>query len=490
MSNKKYVCLIQPHTSYKLATTQPALFDTFDSIGLLALAAYLDKYGYEVEVLHLAKAYRNGYSRKQIENKLLSHKPVLFAITNMWLHLSVGTIETAQLLRELYGEIPIVVGGQHASFFAKDIVKGYCPLIDGVIVGEGEETLYEIVKSVEDNGFIDKSIPGFMSYTEEDGISYTPRRITIKMDDLPFASHKYVWPVIQPIKGDIIPYVAALDTVRGGCPNGCGHCLEANYIGQLGRGVRDFHSPEWLIEQLKHYLRDGKRTIVIQDSFYANGDEPISKFVDLALKENIQTEAIHFFIEPGYTSSNIFKVLEQFPAKKVAIDYGIETGSIKVAKNMNRFHDFNRIYRDVEVLGATNTLSTAWWLIGLPGETEEDVKMTEAAIKETTRMGVFTERVSQMLLFPQSKIYQEREKYEIEAFFHNYDDFKIFSLIERRENGLYPELVTHEMPYQTKEDTIRMLRKLKKSVRSFTEQSPYYKRMMKMGFELNDFDFF
>ena len=40
MKKNKFVCLIQPHTSFKLMKIQPALFDQFDSIGLMALSAY------------------------------------------------------------------------------------------------------------------------------------------------------------------------------------------------------------------------------------------------------------------------------------------------------------------------------------------------------------------------------------------------------------------------------------------------------------------
>ena len=55
MNKKNFVCLIQPHTSFKLMNVQPALFDQFDSIGLMSLSAYLKEKGYEVEILHLAK---------------------------------------------------------------------------------------------------------------------------------------------------------------------------------------------------------------------------------------------------------------------------------------------------------------------------------------------------------------------------------------------------------------------------------------------------
>ncbi len=490
MKDNKYVCLIQPHTSYKLATIQPALFDQFDSIGLLALAGYLREKGYTVDILHLAKAYRNGYTKKQVEEKLKSRKPILFGIGNMWLHQSVGMLETAQMIRDIYGDIPIVVGGQHASFFARDIVEDYSNKINGVIVGEGEETLYQLVKSVEEGGTIDPTVPGFMSKQKDGEIVYTPRIVTLEMDSLPFMSHKGVWPEVRPKNGDIIPSVAAIDTVRGGCPTNCGHCLEANSIGKHGREKRAFHSPEYLAEQLKRYLDEGKTYIVIQDSFYANGDGPIAEFIERACKDNLRTDAMHFFIEPGYVSSDIFKVLEKFPANKVAIDYGIETGSEKVAKNMNRFFKMDSIYRDIEALGKTNTLATAWWLISLPGETEEDVRLTEDAIKNTIDLGVFTERVSQMLLFPQSELYKNRHLYDINAYFHNYNDFKVFSTIERRENGIYPELVTHDMPYQTKEDTLRLLRDLKKTVRVATEGSRHLEKMKKLGYQLNDYDFF
>lgn len=490
MNKKNFVCLIQPHTSFKLMNVQPALFDQFDSIGLMSLSAYLKEKGYEVEILHLAKAFRNGYSLQQVIDKIKSREPILFGIGNMWVHQSVGMLETATLLKENYPNIPIIVGGQHASFFSRDIVESYSGLIDGVIVGEGEETLYDVVKSVEESGIIEKSIPGLMVKNSNGEIEYTRRDIKLELDNLPFLSHKGIWPKIDPLPGDIIPYAAALDTVRGGCPQSCVHCLEGNGLGKLGRNKRAFHSPEYLIDQMKLYLQEGKTNILIQDSFYANGNKPIEKFVDLAKQENLFVDAMHFFVEPGYLSSDIFKVLESFPAQKVAVDYGIETGSEKVARNMGRYYNLDKIYRDVEILGKTKTVSTAWWLISLPGETEEDVKLTEKAIIETTNMGVLTERVSQMLLFPQTELYKNRKLYDMRAYFHDFHDFKVFSNTERRENGLYPELVTHDMPYQTREDTIRLLRDLKKSIRKATEASPYYEEKKKLGFVLNDYDFF
>ena len=390
MNKKNFVCLIQPHTSFKLMNVQPALFDQFDSIGLMSLSAYLKEKGYEVEILHLAKAFRNGYSLQQVIDKIKSREPILFGIGNMWVHQSVGMLETATLLKEIYPNIPIIVGGQHASFFSRDIVESYSGLIDGVIVGEGEETLYDVVKSVEESGIIEKSIPGLMVKNSNGEIEYTRRDIKLELDNLPFLSHKGIWPKIDPLPGDIIPYAAALDTVRGGCPQSCVHCLEGNGLGKLGRNKRAFHSPEYLIDQMKLYLQEGKTNILIQDSFYANGNKPIEKFVDLAKQENLFVDAMHFFVEPGYLSSDIFKVLESFPAQKVAVDYGIETGSEKVARNMGRYYNLDKIYRDVEILGKTKTVSTAWWLISLPGETEEDFLETVDVVKKVRYDSAFT----------------------------------------------------------------------------------------------------
>ena len=92
MNKKNFVCLIQPHTSFKLMNVQPALFDQFDSIGLMSLSAYLKEKGYEVEILHLAKAFRNGYSLQQVIDKIKSREPILFGIGNMWVHQSVGML--------------------------------------------------------------------------------------------------------------------------------------------------------------------------------------------------------------------------------------------------------------------------------------------------------------------------------------------------------------------------------------------------------------
>ena len=278
-----------------------------------------------------------------------------------------------------------------------------------------------------------------------------------------------------------------------GCNNFCSYCI-VPYV----RGREKSREPKEIIMEIERLVKDGVKEVMLLgqnvNSYGKNLSVPVTFAELLQEVEKIDgLERIRFMTpHPKDLSDDLIDVMSK--SKKICnhVHLPVQSGSSRLLKLMNRNYTKEHYLELVDKIRSKmpDVSLTTDIIVGFPGETEEDVKLTEKAIIETTNMGVLTERVSQMLLFPQTELYKNRKLYDMRAYFHDFHDFKVFSNTERRENGLYPELVTHDMPYQTREDTIRLLRDLKKSIRKATEASPYYEEKKKLGFVLNDYDFF
>lgn len=458
--NIKYhtIVLFQPHASFAVKNNS-ALLTEFDSIGLLSLSAYLKQFGYRVKVVHVARALEQGFSINTIVQMVKNLHPCLFGVSINWLHLSQGALELAEILKQNFPDIKIVAGGSHAGLFAKEIMSKYNKLLDGVAVGEGEETLLDIVERVFDNEELD-DIAGLMTNSG----SFTPRKITSDLNLLPLYTYQDIFPV--PRQYDHPKRFAALNTTRGGCKKTCNFCLESKSLGNLSRHKTVAFSPERLAAQLKWFIAEGKDLVTIEDQISCHGDGVLLALIEEMHRKDLHLKHLSIFIEPGSLSSDVYKALEKAPVDELVLSFGIETGSQKVARNLNRHHDYQKIYSELEDVGKRNFYAGSWWMVGLPGETDTEIEETRKMIQDTHAMGIYPHSVSPLILFPQTELARMAESFNISRKFVTFDDFKKFSFAEKKELAVYPDLITHEMEYQKIDDTVRYLKDLKEMILS------------------------
>jgi radical SAM superfamily enzyme YgiQ (UPF0313 family) len=115
-------------------------------LGLLGIADYLNRNKIKCRVLHQGVEKMNRESWK-VEDILNSSPPPVIALSLHWHYQAYDTIETCRKIRKLYPGSYIVLGGSTASFFHDEIVRDF-DCVDGVIRGDAEVPLLEIVKKV------------------------------------------------------------------------------------------------------------------------------------------------------------------------------------------------------------------------------------------------------------------------------------------------------------------------------------------------------
>lgn len=115
--------------------------------GILYLASYLRRGGIEAYVRLWESDETEAEVRRSLEALLARVRPRLVGISFKWFHHVHRALRMARILRSLDPEVRIVVGGNSASFFWRELSAFDC--IDDLILGDGERPLLALCQGEE-----------------------------------------------------------------------------------------------------------------------------------------------------------------------------------------------------------------------------------------------------------------------------------------------------------------------------------------------------
>jgi len=93
------------------------LFEMYP-IGFVSIAAYLEKNGVATRIVNIANRMLTE-PRFDVERFLSKLSPLAFGIDLHWLPHAHGSLELAQVIKQLHPSTPIVFGGFSASYFRR-----------------------------------------------------------------------------------------------------------------------------------------------------------------------------------------------------------------------------------------------------------------------------------------------------------------------------------------------------------------------------------
>jgi len=169
-------------------------------------------------------------------------------------------IEMAIKIKDLYPDLPLVVGGQFPSYYYKLFLKNG---FDFVVRGEGEYTLKELINHLNNSSSSPSKIDG-LAYIENGEIRVTKEREFVKdLDILPFPARELL-PKCKPIFTSEKGFATAIEMGRG-CPFKCNFCSITGYW----KGTFRPKSNERILEEFKLIgdQFDCVEFTVIDDSF-------------------------------------------------------------------------------------------------------------------------------------------------------------------------------------------------------------------------------
>jgi len=171
------ILLIAPYVDLKYDRPLEKLSrgDFIPSAALLHLAAILRVNNYEPTILDFNNAVVNShkekyfdYCKKIIIDNLNEHKPDLVGLNCLFSGVFPDLLELAKIVKSHSPHVKIVIGGMHATTFAKEILTN-CSDIDYIAIGEGEKTIIALAASIKaKNENLLSSIKSF-AYKDKDG---------------------------------------------------------------------------------------------------------------------------------------------------------------------------------------------------------------------------------------------------------------------------------------------------------------------------------
>ncbi len=159
------------------ANASPFPYHSWTPLSILALGAYLEKHGIEVEY------FDDRIHKKERFKQLIKRKPLLVGLSTMTCYQIKNTLRLAKLARKINPEIPLVWGGTHPSMCAEQTLES--ELVDFVVKGEGEQTLLELVHVLQEDKKNFEEIKGLGWKNNGKRIVNRDREF-INIEDLPF----------------------------------------------------------------------------------------------------------------------------------------------------------------------------------------------------------------------------------------------------------------------------------------------------------------
>ncbi len=456
MASRSRVYIIQPPVNIPQVT--PSLDDQQVSLGLLGVGAYLNQNGFDAKGLHIPNLLANkSHNLNDLINEIGESQPLLVAIALNWVHFSKGAIELARLIRQNYPDIKIVIGGQHATLFTRQLAKAAEGCADGIINGEAERTLLNLCQHLENEGQMPLQMPGlFLCSHNQSHARIIAPDVVQNIDRLPFYDYSFLQARNKKLS------VAALSTGRGSCPLKCAFCLE-HVMGNLqGRNKLHFHSPEWIVAHMRHIMDQGIKQITIQDNLFIGGDKIVAQIADEMERQNIYLDHINIFAHPNSFSETGFQAINHM-AKFASIDFGVETGSHRVLEIVNRPSDLDAILENINNAVKAGIVPYTWWLSGLPDapQAEED---TCNFMKETMILGAIPRSVNPLVLLPRTPMHERSQDYGIHPRFKRFEDYSLFSQASLQEAQHFGDTITHNTSDRSRNDILEETNRLKKFI--------------------------
>jgi len=352
-----------------------------EHLGPLYLSAFLKEKGIDSYILIT-------HSPQKLVKKLNQLKPDLLAISLT----SAGHSLVLNLLQKAKPDlkIPIVLGGPHPTFFPEVLAH---PAVDFIIRGEAEQSLYLLVKALQEKEDI-KNVPG-LGYKENEQLKFNQIAPLIEnLDELPFPNRAlyFNYRFYRRLK------MRRVITCRG-CPYSCRYCYNAQlrelYQG-LGKYLRQ-RSVENVISELKSLVPITKTINIVDDSFGLNKNfreeflERYPKEVGLPFIVNLRPEQIDF---------NLAKKLRR--AGCYCAQVGIETGNDELREQLlGRQIKKDQIRQAVQYLKQQGIKVLTYNMLGLPGET---IKQGFETIKLNQELNIDFPRFSLFQPYPGTEI--------------------------------------------------------------------------------------
>jgi anaerobic magnesium-protoporphyrin IX monomethyl ester cyclase len=391
------ICLINPPRIQPKLWGKPSAFQPLD---IAYVAAVLERQ-HKVCVIDAptegwrnleeidGKRYQIGLTNKEISDRIEQWSPELVVITVPFSGWSKTAFDAASAAKSVDKDITTVLIGLHPSARPVDCLMH--PNIDFVVIGEPEQTVFELAGALEQGKVEDlKKVRG-IGFIKNGKTIITPARPVIQdLDSLPFPA-RHLLPMEayfaavreNPLRGEIRKPWTIMITSRG-CPYNCVFCTVHIVMGKKWRA----RSPENVVDEIEQLVHAYHiKQIDFLDDNMTLDKKRMETICDLIVKRGLDIE---WYTPSGVRADtldeNLLRKMKESGCKKIRVapESGVQHVVDQIIKKNLNLED---VEKAVVLCKEVGIKVGCFFVIGLIGETKKDIEETINYAYKLRRLG-------------------------------------------------------------------------------------------------------
>jgi radical SAM superfamily enzyme YgiQ (UPF0313 family) len=335
-------------------------------LGLMYIASALrSRFSHEIKILDMKVNYM---TEEDALREIKSFAPDIIGVRVLTVEAAI-VHELVEGIKESHPHCKVILGGPHISGSYRKVL--YDSNVDFVVIGEGEETMCELIAEIEKGNDSPKT-PGIGYLKNNEVVLTSPRNPILDLDSIPFPA----WDLIDmesyfklPSWNFHISRNMAIFTSRG-CPFKCAYCH--NIFGKKPR----LRSPENVLREIEilYNLYGIKELKIIDDIFNIHRPRAM-KICDLIVENGFDLEiCFPNGLRGDIMDTALLKKLKQ--AGTYQITYAIETASPRLQKLINKNINLPKLKKVIEDTAEMGIFTKGFFMMGFPSETREEILTT------------------------------------------------------------------------------------------------------------------
>lgn len=398
----------------------------------------------------------------------------------------ISLVSIVKEIRQKFPEVPVVVIENTqavTSYSLREVQEDlYKNGIDYILTGEPEKRGIELIESIINKNAGLETIDGIGYKLNNETIYRYPKKRIENLDEISFPAWDFFplnnyWKLKYshgPLEtGKYLPLLSSR-----GCPYGCRFCL-----------MPCVSNRKWISRSAKNIAAEMEYSLEhygVSEFHFEDVNPTVSETRIRELCKEIMNRKLKIIWKlVSGTKVETIKNEETIDLMAKAgcnyISISPETGSKRILQLMNKPFDLEHAVNIIKKMYKSNIFSQACFVLGFPGEDNEDIKLTEKMVKKLTRVGVDEIAVFIVTPVPGADLFAEfKGYYNFSQLTFSPDWRKDYNRLNMERIKLYVIFLLYKTLFNFSRIAVQPLRFMKRTFKTKMEMIPYRALKMKV----------
>lgn len=313
----------------------------------------------------------SGNIWREVQSVIAAYSPSVVGISAKSANFA-SAVQVARLVKEMFPETVVVVGGPHPTTVRDKILD--CADIDIVVVGEGEQTLVELLEVLE-RSIEPDTVPGLIFRKGNQPVSTPARKFIADMDSLSFP-HSHARELLHDYEAYPLSAFSSIFATRG-CPFNCLFCGSKNIWGRKTR----FRSPDHVGAEIIQLKEMGIDWVHFEDDTFGVTEQYLRAICDTIRRV---CPGIHWSCELHVRLASDENISLMKASGCAMIQLGFESGNNEILKAIRKGFVVSDALNACRTIRNHGIRLQTFFMGGFPQETEDSLNDTRNVIEALT----------------------------------------------------------------------------------------------------------